>query len=77
LPISANPYRELGAIRDSGGSGGTFLRMADDEQQHQDEIARILAEDPNANIVDGEPQAWLLTGKALDVAKAAIGRDPD
>ena len=48
-----------------------------DDQQHQDEIARILAEDPNANIVDGASQAWLLTGKALDVAKAAIAREQD
>ena len=49
--------------------------MDDDEKQRQqDEIGRILAGDPNANVVEGEAQAWLLTSKALDVAKAALGR---
>jgi hypothetical protein len=46
----------------------------DQKQRQQDEIARILAEDPNANVVEGEAQAWLITGKALEVAKVALGR---
>jgi hypothetical protein len=48
--------------------------VAEDGTQQTDEIGRLIAADPNANLVEGEAQAWLLTGKALDVAKAAVGR---
>jgi ribosomal protein S27E len=48
----------------------------DDERKSEaDEIGEILANDPNAHVVPGEAQAWLLTGKALEVARAALGRD--
>jgi hypothetical protein len=50
---------------------------SDSQEREDDEIARLLAADPNANIVDGESQAWLLTATALDVAKAAIAREQD
>jgi hypothetical protein len=39
-----------------------------------DAIDKIFDADPNANVVEGKQQAWLLTGKALEVAKAALGR---
>jgi hypothetical protein len=48
--------------------------MADDEKQQPDEIDKLIAADPNANLVEGKPQAWLLTGAALNVARAAVGR---
>jgi len=42
--------------------------------QQADEIGDLLASDPNANVVEGKPQAWLLTGTALEVAREAIGK---
>jgi len=36
--------------------------MADDEQQQPDEIDRLIGADPHAHRVDGDTQAWLLTG---------------
>ncbi len=37
-------------------------------------IGKLLADDPNAHVVEGEATAWLLSGVALDIAKAALGR---
>jgi hypothetical protein len=38
----------------------------------EDEIDKILADDPNANVVEGDQQAWLLTGDDLKVARDAV-----
>jgi hypothetical protein len=51
--------------------------MAHEQKQRHDEIDEIFANDPNANVVEGEQQAWLLTGDALNVAKAAIDNRPE
>jgi len=48
--------------------------MANDEKQRVDEIDAIFAADPNATVVEGEQQVWLLTGKGLEAAEAALGR---
>jgi hypothetical protein len=38
----------------------------------EDEIDKILAADPNANVVEGDQQAWLLTGDQVKVARDAL-----
>jgi hypothetical protein len=48
--------------------------MANDREQDYDEIARILAADPNATVVAGKAQAWLLTGNTIEIARAAVAR---
>jgi hypothetical protein len=48
--------------------------VADEQKSSADEIAEILANDPRAHVVEGETQAWLLTGKALEVAREAAGK---
>ncbi len=48
--------------------------MADDNQQ-QDEcesVAKILADDPRANLVAADGEVWFLTGRAVDIARTAI-----
>lgn len=48
--------------------------MTDDEKQQElDEIDRLIAEDPNAHLVEGRAEGWLLTGRAFEIAKAALG----
>ena len=59
-----------------GDAGRVTLRrvsgLQTPEPDEQDEIGRLLAEDPNAHIVEGDQQAWLLTGDAVKVAHDAI-----
>jgi hypothetical protein len=47
--------------------------MADDETQ-MDEIDKIFADDPNATVVEGEQQAWLLTGDQIKVARDLVAK---
>jgi hypothetical protein len=46
--------------------------MEDDEKQEMDEIDKLFAADPNATVVEGEKQAWLLTGVAAKVARDLV-----
>jgi hypothetical protein len=41
----------------------------------EDEIDKILADDPNANVVEGGDEVWLLTGDQVKAARKATGRD--
>ena len=50
--------------------------MADDEQTTEpDEIDKLIAADPNAHPVEGDQQAWLLTGDQLKVAREAMPKN--
>lgn len=47
--------------------------MADNDTDTRDEMDRLIAADPNAHVVEGSGQAWLLTGKdQLQVARDAM-----
>jgi hypothetical protein len=48
--------------------------MADDELYEGDEIQKLIDADPNAHQVEGEAQAWLLNGVAVNVVKPALDR---
>jgi len=41
-----------------------------------DEIDRLIAADPNATVVEGEEEAWLLTGAAAKVARDLVAKKP-
>jgi hypothetical protein len=41
-------------------------------KEKKDEIGEILAADENATVVEGQPEAWLLTGDAVKVAHDAL-----
>lgn len=57
---------------------GSLRRDMDNEQQPQDEIARILAADPHATVVEGSDAVWLLSTPAqVKVAREALGRRDD
>lgn len=47
--------------------------MADTEDQ-RDEIDRLLDADPNAHVVEGSHETWLLTGDQVKVAREALGK---
>jgi hypothetical protein len=46
--------------------------VADEETPEPDEIDKLLAADPNAHVVEGEAQVWLLTGDQVKVAREAL-----
>jgi hypothetical protein len=51
--------------------------MADDQEHHQDEIARLLAADPHANVVEGEgTTVWLATGDQMKLARDLVAKKP-
>jgi hypothetical protein len=41
-------------------------------QKKKDEIGELLAEDENATVVEGQQEAWLLTGDAVKIAHDAL-----
>jgi hypothetical protein len=75
-----------GKTRSAGGSSSAASfspfpsakeALADDEQrQEMDAIDKLFAADPNATVVEGEKQAWLLTGVAAKVARDLVAKKP-
>ncbi len=49
--------------------------MAANETPEPDEIDKLIAEDPNANVVEGDQQVWLLTGAQVKVAREALPKN--
>ena len=50
--------------------------MTTTDKNEIDKIDEILAADPNANVVEGQQEVWLLTGDQMKVAKEALGDKP-
>lgn len=47
--------------------------MAEDtKKSERDEIGRLIAADPNANLVEGGDEVWLLTGDQVKMAREAL-----
>jgi hypothetical protein len=49
--------------------------MSDDHDHEHDEIGRLIAEDPNANLVQSEGTTiWLATGDQVKLARDLVAK---